>query len=273
MVHDQSLLRQAHLAAAVPAEYRLPMPAKKPPRMPAPVVTRSAETAGNERGTAAGPAPPGGLLHLPAPGWFSGRSLPCPAAPDRTRIHSSGKPFVTEASNRVRSSQAESRSLTAGQSQRPGKTAAAFAVPDPTGTAASVAQALLTDIVKQLATVQQNKQLLRQSSQMIALLQKFKEFFDAEKLLYGGEVPATDSSGRTFLITGSAGRKAVAYRSVATDLVKSEVGRETFSPTFVAGRKRRWISLCGRAALQAFQQVRFAWPKRIGFGHAGSIVR
>ena len=103
------------------------------------------------------------------------------------------------------------------------KTAAAFAVPDPTGTVASVAQALLTDIVKQLGTVRQNKALLRQSSQMIALLQKFKQFFDTEKVLYEGDVPATDSSGRALKITGIAGRKALAYRSVATDLVKSEV--------------------------------------------------
>ncbi len=120
MVHDQSLLRQADLAVAVSREDRFAVPAEETPRMPAPVVTPSAESARHERGTAAGPAPPGGLRHLPAPGWFSGGSLPCPATPDRTRIHSSGKPFATQASNRVRSSQAESRSPTAGRTQIPG---------------------------------------------------------------------------------------------------------------------------------------------------------
>ncbi len=117
MVHDQSLTRQADLAAAVPGENRFAVPAEETPGMPAPVVTPSAESGRDEGRRPAGPAPPGGLRHLPAPGWFRGGSVPCPAAPDKTRIHSSGKPFATEASNRVRSSQAESRSPVAGRSQ------------------------------------------------------------------------------------------------------------------------------------------------------------
>ncbi len=58
MVHDQSLLCQADLAAAVSREDRFAVPAEEKPRMPAPIVTPSAETARYERGTAAGPAPP-----------------------------------------------------------------------------------------------------------------------------------------------------------------------------------------------------------------------
>ncbi len=58
MVHDQSLAHQTDLAAAVSREDRFAVPAEEKPRMPAPIVTPSAETARYERGTAAGPAPP-----------------------------------------------------------------------------------------------------------------------------------------------------------------------------------------------------------------------
>lgn len=45
MVHDQFLLRQAHLAAAVSRENRFAVPTEETLGMPTPVVTPSAETA------------------------------------------------------------------------------------------------------------------------------------------------------------------------------------------------------------------------------------
>jgi hypothetical protein len=62
VMHHQPGLRQTQLAAAVAAEHLFPMAAEKTFGMPAPVIATPAAAAGEEFGTATGPAPPGGLF-------------------------------------------------------------------------------------------------------------------------------------------------------------------------------------------------------------------
>lgn len=100
--------------------------------------------------------------------------------------------------------------------------AASLSLPDPSGTVSTVVQGLFKDIVTELTTIQQNRKLLRESNGLIPILKKLKEIFDAEKILYGGDTTVKNSQDIDRLVSGIAGRRAAAYKSVARQPVESE---------------------------------------------------
>lgn len=100
--------------------------------------------------------------------------------------------------------------------------AATLSLPDPTGTVTGLVQGLFKDVITELTTIQQNRKLLRASSRLVPVLQKLKQIFDAEKILYGGDKEVKDSQGKPRLVSGIAGRRAAAYRLVSRELVESD---------------------------------------------------
>lgn len=100
--------------------------------------------------------------------------------------------------------------------------AASLPLPDPTGTVGALVQGLFRDIVGELETIRQNRKLLRESNRLIPILEKLKQIFDAERVLYGGDTEVTDSQGVKRKVSGIAGRRAVAYKSVARQLVEGD---------------------------------------------------
>jgi hypothetical protein len=95
-------------------------------------------------------------------------------------------------------------------------------LPDPTGTVTSLVQGLFKDIITEITTIQQNRKLLLESNRLIPILQKLKQVFDAERVLYGGDAEVTDSQGVKRAVSGIAGRRAAAYKSVARQLVEGD---------------------------------------------------
>ncbi len=100
--------------------------------------------------------------------------------------------------------------------------AASLSLPDPTGTVSTVVQGLFKDIVTELTTIQQNRKLVRESNRLIPTLEKVKQVFDAEMILYGGDATVKNSQGEVMAVSGIAGRRAAAYKSVARQLVESD---------------------------------------------------
>jgi hypothetical protein len=100
--------------------------------------------------------------------------------------------------------------------------AVALVLPDPTGIAASAAQALLKDVAARLADMKQNASLRSASTQVVPIVTGLKAAFDAEKPLLGGDSEIKDSQGVSRKVSGIAGRRAAAYKSVARELVSSD---------------------------------------------------
>ncbi|MDP2757258.1 MAG: hypothetical protein Q8O45_06565 [Desulfurivibrionaceae bacterium] len=99
---------------------------------------------------------------------------------------------------------------------------ASLSLPDPTGTVSMVVQGLFKDIVTELTIIQQNRKLLRESNRLIPILQKVKQVFDAEMILCGGDTTVKNSEDKDMRVSGIAGRRAAAYKSVARQLVESD---------------------------------------------------
>lgn len=99
--------------------------------------------------------------------------------------------------------------------------AASLSLPDPTRTVTAPVRALFTDLITELTTIQQNRRLLREGARLLSILQKLREVFKAERILYGGDGIAKDGSGNDRQVSGIAGRRAAAYESVARQLVES----------------------------------------------------
>lgn len=127
-----------------------------------------------------------------------------------------------------------------------------LALADPTGTAgaaASVVEGIIKDIVRELETLKQNRKLLTESGRLVPILQKLKKIFDEEKVLYGGDKTLTDRDGKVLKdengkereISGIAGRRAAAYKSVAVELISSDAVVSTALINRVLGQYQlRW---------------------------------
>lgn len=115
-------------------------------------------------------------------------------------------------------------------------------LPDPTGgLITSTVQGLFRDIITEITTIQQNRKLLRESNRLIPILQKLKQVFDAERVLYGGDTEVADSQGVKRAVSGIAGRRAAAYKSVARQLVESDaVITTTFINRVLSVYQLRW---------------------------------
>ncbi len=100
--------------------------------------------------------------------------------------------------------------------------ASSLVLPDPTGTVGALVQGLFKDIVGELETIRQNRKLLRESNRLIPILEKLRQIFDAERVLYGGDAEVADSQGVKRKVSGIAGRRAAAYKLVARELVEGD---------------------------------------------------
>ena len=107
---------------------------------------------------------------------------------------------------------------------------------DPTGAVTTVGQALFEDVINELATVQSNRAILRESEHLAVILEKIQKLFESELVLYGGDQTVKDSSGADVQISGITGRRAAAYREVVTELVQGEAIITTSLVTRVLGQ-------------------------------------
>jgi hypothetical protein len=119
--------------------------------------------------------------------------------------------------------------------------ASTFLLPDPTGTVNSVVEALFRDVARELATAAQNRSVVQASNQLAGALVKLQQIFDAERVLYGGDQEVTDGAGQKRQVSGIAGRRAAAYKSVAQELVETEAVISTVFLNRVLGQyDLRW---------------------------------
>jgi hypothetical protein len=119
--------------------------------------------------------------------------------------------------------------------------ASGFVIPDPTGTVTTVVQGLFKDILGELTTSEQNRVILRENRRVARILVKLQQVFDAEKILCGGDRTVPDSQGNPRKISGIAGRRAAAYKSVAELLVESDAVVTTAMLNRVLGQYEfRW---------------------------------
>lgn len=100
--------------------------------------------------------------------------------------------------------------------------AASFPLPGLGGSAAGLVDGMFRDIVRELTTIKQNRKLLKDSNRLIPIVERLKAIFDLERILYGGDTAVTDSVGVRRNISGSAGRRAAAYRLLAGILVQND---------------------------------------------------